>query len=103
MTSCEQHVKFSAMHTYDIPLASPAFLVIIGLAVTMNASAQQMANVRSFGAQGDGITDDRDAIQSAINSIQSGTVIIPYSSQPYLLRPMPDKSRFLNLKPNITL
>ena len=34
-------------------------------------------NVKDFGATGDGTTDDRAAIQSAINSISSGVVFFP--------------------------
>jgi hypothetical protein len=43
-----------------------------------------MANVRDFGAKGDGVSDDSLAFQNAINSINAGAVFIPAGT--YLLR-----------------
>lgn len=39
--------------------------------------ASTTVNVKSFGAVGDGIADDRASIQSAIDSISRGTIIFP--------------------------
>ena len=38
------------------------------------------ANVKDFGAVGDGVTDDSEAVQSALNSVRDnggGTVVFP--------------------------
>ena len=45
----------------------------------IQADGKTYANIRDFGAAGNGFTDDSDAIQRAINAVQSvaGTVIIP--------------------------
>lgn len=50
---------------------------------------QGVVNVKAFGAKGDGLTNDQDAINAAIdfayiNGI--GTVVIPYSEKPYMIK-----------------
>ena len=57
-------------------------------------------NVKLFGATGDGITDDRTAIQNAINSISSGVVIFPAGN--YLIGNN-GSGVGLTLKPNVSL
>lgn len=46
------------------------------------------ANVLDFGAKGDGVTDDTQAIQRAINFVASkhgGTVYFPGTGKPYVI------------------
>jgi hypothetical protein len=57
-------------------------------------------NVKVFGATGDGTTDDRAAIQSAIDSISSGVVIFPAGN--YLIGSN-GSGVGLTLKPNVSL
>ena len=57
-------------------------------------------NVKVFGATGDGTTDDRAAIQSAIDSISSGVVIFPAGN--YLIKTN-GSGVGLTLKPNVSL
>jgi hypothetical protein len=57
-------------------------------------------NVKVFGATGDGTTDDRAAIQSAIDSISSGVVIFPAGN--YLIKDN-GSGVGLTLKPNVSL
>lgn len=60
-------------------------------------------NVRDFGAKGDGVTDDTNAIQSAINVCPAeGRVLVPEGT--YLIRPLVLKSDLiLNLAKGATL
>ena len=60
-------------------------------------------SVRDFGAKGDGVTDDRAAIQAAIDSVTAGAVYLPPAAAGYLVTPAPDKKRFLTLKSNVQL
>jgi hypothetical protein len=57
-------------------------------------------NVKVFGATGDGTTDDRASIQSAIDSISSGVVIFPAGN--YLIGSN-GSGVGLTLKPNVSL
>jgi hypothetical protein len=57
-------------------------------------------NVKVFGATGNGTTDDRAAIQSAIDSISSGVVIFPAGN--YLIKDN-GSGVGLTLKPNVSL
>jgi parallel beta-helix repeat protein len=56
-----------------------------------------------FGAKGDGVTDDRAAIQAAIDSVTAGVVYLPPTAAGYLITPAPDKKKFLTLKSNVQL
>ena len=60
-------------------------------------------SAKDFGAKGDGVTDDRAAIQAAIDSVTSGVVYFPPASAGYLITPAPDKKTFLALKSNVQL
>lgn len=76
-----------------------------GKYLTTNGSAASWAtfpavNVKVFGATGNGTTDDRAAIQSAIDSISSGVVLFPAGS--YLIKDN-GSGVGLTLKPNVSL
>ena len=60
-------------------------------------------SVKDFGAKGDGVTDDRAAIQAAIDSVTAGAVYFPSAPAGYLITPTPDKKKFLALKSNVQL
>lgn len=45
----------------------------------------QVFDVRNYGAVGDGVTDDRAAIQAAIDASNGATVFFPYTGNPYLI------------------
>jgi len=60
-------------------------------------------SAKAFGAKGDGVTDDRAAIQAAIDSVTAGAVYLPPAPAGYLITPAPDKKRFLTLKPHVQL
>ena len=53
----------------------------------------EIVNVRDFGALGDGVHDDTDAIQAAINytanNLKGGTVFFPFTGKPYMLKKPP--------------
>jgi hypothetical protein len=63
------------------------------------ATAEQpgQVNVRDFGAKGDGVTDDTEAFQKALNSVaeKGGTVFVPVGN--YLIK------THLNIPSNVTL
>jgi hypothetical protein len=64
---------------------------------------KRVVNPKWWGAKGDGISDDTQAIQAAINSITQGKVLLEDGI--YLISPrqtIPDIS-FITIKPNITL
>jgi nitrous oxidase accessory protein NosD len=53
--------------------------------------ADIVTNVKSFGAEGDGVTDDSTAIQNAINSLdryKGGTIFFPANSVYYITKPI---------------
>lgn len=63
------------------------------VATTVQAKLRQIVSVKDFGATGDGITNDRAAIQSAIDAVRNaggGTVYFPEGS--YLINSVPNAS-----------
>lgn len=84
-----------------------ALLISYGIIGTPYAVAQVHAaksvSVTDFGAKGDGVTDDRAAIQAAIDSVTAGAVYLPPAAGGYLITPVPDKKKFLTLKSNVQL
>ena len=93
--------------TYGVRESCLALLISYGLAGTPYAAAQvhtaQSVSVMDFGAKGDGVTDDRAAIQAAIDSVTAGVVYLPPTAAGYLITPAPDKKKFLTLKSNVQL
>ena len=83
-------VDLTSQVTGVLPIANGGTGVTSALAV----------NVKLFGAVGDGVTDDRAAIQNAIDSISSGVIIFPAGS--YLIDD-DGAGAGLTLKPNVSL
>jgi len=83
------------------------WIILWALGGTPRAVAQTPAkgavSVKDFGAKGDGITDDRAAIQAAIDSVTAGAVYFPPARGGYLITPAPDRKQFLALKSNVQL
>lgn len=74
--------------------------IMIAASFSIDTSKNEVTDVKSFGAAGDGVTDDTAAIQSAINhaySMGGGSVSIPDGT--YLI----DADARINMKSNITL
>lgn len=70
-------VPAKADTTTSTTTSAPVLATIIApLPVTTTVSDYDI-NVRDFGAKGDGVSNDTQAIQNAINSIASGVVFIP--------------------------
>jgi hypothetical protein len=83
------------------------WIIALGLGGVPYALAQfpvdGLVSVKDFGAKGDGVTDDRAAIQAAIDSVAAGVVFFPSTPGGYRITPTPDKKKFLALKSNIQL
>ncbi|MGC9950098.1 MAG: glycosyl hydrolase family 28-related protein [Bryobacteraceae bacterium] len=92
---------------YGLPGFCVGWAISWGLAAAPQAAAQVPAtgfvSVKDFGANGDGVTDDRAAIQAAIDSVTAGAVYLPPTARAYLITPTPDKKTFLTLKANVQL
>lgn len=92
----------SALRTFCI-----AWTIAWALGGATPAAAQarngESVSVKDFGATGDGVTDDRAAIQAAIDSVTTGAVYFPPAPGGYLITPAPDKKRFLALRSNVQL
>ncbi|MBQ7603904.1 MAG: right-handed parallel beta-helix repeat-containing protein [Clostridia bacterium] len=71
-------------HTAEFRVEVSSGLMIESLNVTTKYSDKKSVNVRSFGAAGNGVTDDTPAIQAAINSLkgQGGTLYFPAGVYP---------------------
>lgn len=71
-------VPAKAVTTTSTTTSAPVLSTIIApLPVTTTTVSNYDINVRDFGAKGDGVSNDTQAIQNAINSIASGVVFIP--------------------------
>lgn len=81
-------------------LAAPATIAPVpgGAALPIQNVLGQRVDVRSFGAVGNGVTDDRAAIQAAINHVQSlGGGEVMFGAGIYALGPPPSGSACLQI------
>jgi hypothetical protein len=76
---------------------------LVCLTLAVGILVAQSVSVKDFGAKGDGITDDRAAIQAAIDSPAASAVILPASKAPYLITPAPGRKTFLTLRSGVQL
>lgn len=62
---------------------------------TLSSKLVEMISAKDFGAVGDGVTDDTAAIQAALNAAAArggGVVLLPASTNPYLLTATPSEA-----------
>jgi polygalacturonase len=72
---------------------SPRLLLVTILALTASAaSSNPVANVRDFGAAGDGKTDDTKAILKALDSLPQGGGVVFFPPGHYLTASVPGRS-----------
>ncbi|MDR3591504.1 MAG: glycosyl hydrolase family 28-related protein [Negativicutes bacterium] len=94
--SCERHAEAATLKRLT---ASTTTAATTTTATTTTTTTTSNVNVTSYGAKGDGVTNDTAAIQAAINAIPAtgGTVVIPAGT--YMI----DAVKSINLKSNVTL
>jgi hypothetical protein len=67
------------------------------------AITAESVSVKTFGAKGDGVSDDRPAIQAAIDSIRAGVVYLPPAPGGYLVKLASKQTSFIVLKSHVQL
>jgi polygalacturonase len=70
------------------------FFALLAVLVAVNALAQRIFDVRDYGAKGDGVTQDTEAIQKALDECgKAGGGIVRFSAGVYLSRPISLRSK----------
>src|SRR5580698_11246001 len=70
------------------------FFALLAVLVAVNALAQRVFDVHDYGAKGDGVTQDTEAIQKALDECgKAGGGIVRFSAGVYLSRPISLRSK----------
>lgn len=101
-------IKISQLPVASTPIESGSLVPIVQNGVTKKANVaqiQQFVSVTSFGAKGDAVTNDRAAIQAAINAVQNaGGGVVYFPTGTYIIDGNGDDSDGIRITgSNITL